>query len=280
VARLAAARPVLRDVVRHDPGKRWYTRLLLSGSVEVWLIGWVEGQRTGIHDHGGALGALAVAAGTVDEVVYDADLRHGQRRRHGAGAVVEFGPDHVHEVIGAGSATATTIHAYSPPGLPLRYMHLPQVSPAFPSAPAAPAFPSAPTAPTGPSRIDTALAHARSRLRRLTPHQAAAAATGGALLVDIRPAGQRAAEGGVPGALVVERNVLEWRLDPTSDARLDVATGFGVQVVLLCSEGYTSSLAAASLQELGLFRATDVVGGFHAWAAAGLPTLPPPQEIG
>jgi rhodanese-related sulfurtransferase len=92
----------------------------------------------------------------------------------------------------------------------------------------------------------------------------------GALLVDIRPAAQRAREGEVSGALIVERNVLEWRFDPASDARLPQATGYDVEVVL-CSEGYTSSLAADALRTLGLSRATDVVGGFRAWRAARLP---------
>ncbi|OHV37148.1 MULTISPECIES: rhodanese-like domain-containing protein [Pseudofrankia] len=121
------------------------------------------------------------------------------------------------------------------------------------------------------------LARARAQLRRLDPPAAAAAVADGALLVDIRPAAQRAAEGEIPAALVIERNVLEWRLDPTSDARLPVATGDDLRVIVICSEGYTSSLAAASLRELGLHRATDVVGGYHAWAAAGLPTVAPAE---
>jgi len=94
----------------------------------------------------------------------------------------------------------------------------------------------------------------------------------GALLVDIRPAEQRHREGEVPAALVVERNVLEWRLDPTSNARVPEVSGPDQSVVVLCSEGYASSLAAVSLQALGLWAATDVIGGFRAWAAAGLPT--------
>ncbi|TFV71962.1 rhodanese-like domain-containing protein [Blastococcus sp. CT_GayMR19] len=117
------------------------------------------------------------------------------------------------------------------------------------------------------------LSAARARIVRVGPHEAAARIAAGAVLVDIRPAAQRAAEGEVPGALAVERNVLEWRFDPASDARLAVATGFDVDVIVLCSEGYTSSLAADALRSLGLHRATDVVGGFSAWAAAGLPTL-------
>jgi rhodanese-related sulfurtransferase len=120
------------------------------------------------------------------------------------------------------------------------------------------------------SRIDDLLAAARSRLRRLDADELPAALERGAVLVDIRPAAQRAAEGEVPGALLIERNVLEWRADPTSDARLPQAVGDDVEWVVLCSEGYTSSLAAAALQDLGLHRATDVVGGYQALKAASL----------
>jgi rhodanese-related sulfurtransferase len=133
---------------------------------------------------------------------------------------------------------------------------------------------SAPTVarPDGARSVDELLADARSRLRRLEPAEAAARWADGAVLVDIRPAAQRAVEGTVPGALVIERNVLEWRFDPASDARLPVATGYDVEVIVLCSEGYTSSLAADALRSLGLHRATDVAGGFRAWCALGLPT--------
>jgi rhodanese-related sulfurtransferase len=120
------------------------------------------------------------------------------------------------------------------------------------------------------SRIEKLLESARARLRRLHPDEVAAVVRGGAVLVDIRPQAQRAAEGGVAQALVIERNVLEWRCDPTSDARLPQAVGDDVQWVVLCSEGYTSSLAAAALLDLGLHRATDVVGGYRALQAAGV----------
>ena len=126
--------------------------------------------------------------------------------------------------------------------------------------------------PSGARTIDQLLAEARARLQRVTPRQAAVRMTAGAVLVDIRPAAQRRREGEVAGALVVERNVLEWRFDPASDARLPQATGYDLEVIVLCSEGYTSSLAADALRSLGLHRATDVDGGFQAWAAAGLPT--------
>ena len=120
--------------------------------------------------------------------------------------------------------------------------------------------------------VDELLADARSRLRRLTPGQADAEVASGVGLVDIRPFAQRVAEGEIPGALVIERNHLEWRLDPTSDARIPEAVDHDVEIIVVCSEGYSSSLAAASLQDLGLHRATDLDGGFHAWRAAGLPT--------
>ena len=113
------------------------------------------------------------------------------------------------------------------------------------------------------SRIDAVLDAARSRLTRMAAEEVPAALARGAVLVDIRPAAQRAAEGEVAAALVVERNVLEWRCDPTGDARLPQAVGDDVEWVVLCSEGYTSSLAAAALKDLGLHRATDVIGGYH-----------------
>jgi rhodanese-related sulfurtransferase len=128
-------------------------------------------------------------------------------------------------------------------------------------------------APPGSKTIGQMLAQARERLRRLGPEQADAAVRAGALLVDIRPQAQRAEEGEIPGALLVERNVLEWRFDPASDARLPQAS-YDLSVIVVCSAGYTSSLAAAALQELGISQATDLAGGFQAWAAAGLPVRP------
>lgn len=117
------------------------------------------------------------------------------------------------------------------------------------------------------SRIDALLDAARARLQRIEAAEVPAALRRGAVLVDIRPAWQRAAEGEVAAAsnaLVIERNHLEWRCDPTSDARIPEAVGDDVEWIVLCSEGYTSSLAAAALQDLGLHRATDVIGGYHA----------------
>lgn len=119
------------------------------------------------------------------------------------------------------------------------------------------------------SRIEKVLDTARTRLTRMHASDVPAAVQRGAVLVDIRPQAQRAREGSVPAALVIERNVLEWRCDPTSDARIPQAVGDDVEWVVLCSEGYTSSLAAAALQDLGLHRATDVIGGYWALKETG-----------
>jgi rhodanese-related sulfurtransferase len=120
--------------------------------------------------------------------------------------------------------------------------------------------------------IDDLLADARSRIRRLSPEDAHVAHRLGAILVDIRPEAQRLTAGQIPGSLVIERNVLEWRFDPRSSARLELAH-YDLEIIVVCHEGYTSSLAAAALQDLGLYRATDLDGGFVAWKAAGLPTF-------
>src|SRR6266545_669129 len=158
------------------PDRRWYARLALAGDHEAWLLTWLPGQATDLHDHGGAAGAFTVLEGHLTEAT-----------------------------------------------------------------------------PTGAPRVELA------------------ERSDGAVLVDIRPAVQRAATGVIPGAIVVERNHLEWRFDPASDARVPIAS-YDLRVVVYCQEGYTSSLAAASLQDLGLSRATDLAGGTEAWQAAGLPT--------
>jgi len=125
------------------------------------------------------------------------------------------------------------------------------------------------------SALERYLAAARSTLLRLEPEDAYAATQRGAFLVDIRPEFRRRRDGEVPGAIVVERNHLEWRLHPDSPARIPEATSADVEWIVLCDEGYASSLAAAGLQALGLRRATDVVGGLRAWRAAGMPLAPP-----
>jgi rhodanese-related sulfurtransferase len=126
-----------------------------------------------------------------------------------------------------------------------------------------------------PRSVDELVDAARASLQRVTPIEARDAARNGALLVDTRPSELRARDGTIPGALVIDRNVLEWRLDPASPHRVPEITSHDQQVILFCDEGYASSLAAHSLQELGLRNATDLVGGIQAWKAAGLPVDAP-----
>ena len=126
-----------------------------------------------------------------------------------------------------------------------------------------------------PVTVAQLLHAARATLRRLSPAQAQAAQRKGAVLVDIRSDRQRDRDGIVPGARDVPRNVLEWRCDPASPFRDPELGGAALHLIVMCDEGYQSSLAAATLQQLGLRRATDVIGGFQAWRAAGLPVTPP-----
>ncbi|MFF2813413.1 rhodanese-like domain-containing protein [Streptomyces sp. NPDC058000] len=130
------------------------------------------------------------------------------------------------------------------------------------------------------SAVDELLARARRGLTRVGPARAAALQETGGLLVDIRYAQLRERDGTIPGALIVERNELEWRLDPTGEHRAPEATHHDLPIVVICNEGYASSLAAVSLHELGLHRATDLIGGFQAWRTAGLPVREagPPVE--
>ncbi|MFF3364233.1 rhodanese-like domain-containing protein [Streptomyces misionensis] len=132
-----------------------------------------------------------------------------------------------------------------------------------------------PTPSPHPVGIDELLERVRAGYRRVEAREAYETARAGeALLVDIRYAALRERDGLIPGALVIERNELEWRLDPRGSHRLPEATGHDLRIVLVCNEGYASSLAAASLHQLGLHQATDLVGGFQSWRAAGLPVAP------
>jgi len=119
--------------------------------------------------------------------------------------------------------------------------------------------------------IDDVLAASRAGVHRPTPSELVAAVARGALVVDTRTEAHRRVQGEFPGAVVIDRTVLEWRLDPGSPWRIPEATGPDREVVVVCRQGYSSSLAAASLRAVGLNRATDVIGGVEAWVAAGLP---------
>ncbi|MDM4720422.1 rhodanese-like domain-containing protein [Micromonospora sp. WMMA1363] len=127
--------------------------------------------------------------------------------------------------------------------------------------------------------VDALLEQARAGVRRLNPHQAVEAVRAGALLIDTRTDVQRREQGDLPGAIVIDRTVLEWRLDPASAWRIAEATGYDLEVVVMCRQGYSSSLAVASLRALGLHRATDVIGGVDGWREAGLPMSDRPADV-
>ena len=264
------------DRVRLRADRRWYERLYHGPEYEVWLISWMPGQSTGFHDHGASSGAFLVTAGTLEE------HRPGERSRViSAGDSRAFGPDYAHDVRNVSKAPSISIHAYSPPLTKMNEYELEGDRLVVRMREARHSDigdghrriqKQELEAKTGVLSINEMLAAARARLQRLSPRDAyEAVAKTKAVLVDIRPESQRALEGCIDGALVVERNVLEWRFDPASNARLPVATSHDLQVIVFCSEGYTSSLAAAALQELGLWRATDIVGGIKAWREEGLP---------
>jgi rhodanese-related sulfurtransferase/predicted metal-dependent enzyme (double-stranded beta helix superfamily) len=266
------------EKVRLRTDQRWYERLYHGPDHDIWVISWLPGQSTGFHDHGASSGALVVATGVLEE------HRPGERARvMQPGRAHAFGPDYAHDVRNVSVAPAISIHAYSPPLSDMNEYELEgeRLVPRERESGKDEAgdrewrVEKWKTADGAASlSIEQVLAAARGRLRRLLPEEAFEATDReGAILVDIRPERQRAIEGGIPSALIVERNVLEWRFDPRSSARLALATDHNVQVIVFCSEGYTSSLAAVALKELGLWRATDVVGGFQAWRAAGLPVV-------
>ena len=122
-----------------------------------------------------------------------------------------------------------------------------------------------------PKSVDDLVAEARAALDRITAQKALDELSDGALLIDVRTSEQLTQYGGIPGAIPIGLNVLEWRLDPSSEWRIPQAADHDVRVIVFCQEGFSSSLAAARLQSLGLHRATDVIGGFEAWRDAGLP---------
>ncbi len=300
-ARMAAHRELWADLVVHDPDVRWYLPLARSNTCDVWLLAWEQGQDTDWHDHGGSSGSFAVAEGSLIEHYRAPSGRRLGRRHLVADQAVAFGPGHVHDVAHGGEGSSISIHAYSPPLVAMTY-YQPTVyglmaretvaidgpegargrgghDTALADASASAASITSNALPVGAPGIDDLIAESRNGVVRTRPEAALAALTDGAVLVDIRPLEQRIVEGEVPGAIIIGRNVLEWRFDPRSDARIPALARADARVIVMCSEGYASTLAAASLRRIGLRGATDLEGGFQAWKAAGLPTRPA-QSLG
>ncbi len=274
---LAARRDLWADLVVHDPDVRWYLPLHRSNSCDVWLLAWEREQDTDWHDHGGSSGSFAVAEGSLLEHYRAPSGRSVSRKHLATGQAVAFGPGHVHDVAHGGDGSATSIHAYSPPLSAMTYyistdygllaretvaIDGPEgargrggADTALARASASASQLSSDALPVGAPSIDELLAEARSGLRRLRPEAAFAALTDGAALVDIRPLEQRIVEGEVPGAILIGRNVLEWRLDPRSEAKIPALARSDMPIIVMCSQGYASSLAAVSLRQLGLHEA-------------------------
>lgn len=273
---IAEQEPLWRRRVRHDPTERHFARLVRTQEVEAWLLSWTSTQSIALHDHGGSSGVVLVVEGELTEHFTDLDSRAPLRQaRWPRGSAHRFGPDHVHDLRNEGATPATSIHVYSPPLATMTfYDHDPRTF-------LLPLRVERVVQPTrrgfdrrkarGRKGVGRLLAGARARLQRADPHRTAALLRAGELVVDIRPAAQRTSEGEIPGATVLERNVLEWRLDPASAHHIEQIRSYEQPIVIVCSEGYASSLAAAVLQQMGLANATDLAGGFRAWAAAGLP---------
>ncbi|BBH16577.1 hypothetical protein Back2_08640 [Nocardioides baekrokdamisoli] len=258
--------------VGHSDGERWHVRLHRDELVDVWLIAWPTSLNTELHDHGGSAGVFTVVEGTLTEDVWNGDRLESRTLR--AGETSRFGPAYVHDVRNDRPQQAVSVHVYSPPLSQMNYYdvedgELRRLATSWTDDPEAPA--------PAYASVDDLLEAARSTITRYTPLEAAAAVAAGAQLVDIRPAWQREVDGEVPGAVVIERNHLEWRVHPKSDARLPIARP-GQKWIIFCTEGYTSSLAAASLVSLGL-QAADVEGGIRGWAAAGLPVVAGPTPV-
>lgn len=133
--------------------------------------------------------------------------------------------------------------------------------------------------PVKPLGVDAVLARVRAEVPRRTPAETLAALRRGALVVDTRTEAQRAQQGELPGAIVIDRTVLEWRLDPASGVSIPEATSYDIEVVVVCRQGFSSGLAAASLRAIGLWRATDMIGGVGAWLDAGLPVHAGPADV-
>jgi rhodanese-related sulfurtransferase/predicted metal-dependent enzyme (double-stranded beta helix superfamily) len=264
---LAHAREGWIGRVHHDPRRRYFERIHVDRDLDAWVIGWAPGQGVPAHEHGGSVGALLVIEGSLLETRFDGDgAPRVEMRRVNDLATVPSGT--VHALSNIHDRVATTIHVYSPALRSMDFVDLDR-----PGAPRLRTEEVAARARSHPAGIHGVLREARLRLLRRDPAQAFDAWRDGALLVDIRPEVDRRREGVIPGALVIDRNVLEWRLDPGSPDRMSEVQGHDQEIVLVCNEGYASSLAATQLHDIGLANATDVVGGFRAWRRAGLPVV-------
>jgi rhodanese-related sulfurtransferase/quercetin dioxygenase-like cupin family protein len=263
---LALAADAWTSSLPADRTGRTGARILEAERYDVWLLRWPAGASVSPHDHGDSDAAFVVVSGALVETRWIDGEQTERRLVDGEGAIVQRGV--VHDV-GARDVDALSVHVYSPPLATMAYFddRAERVLLEEPIDLARGTFDVADPARAGtPSGIDLLLAQARQRISpRFEPSDLSAAMDQGALVVDTRPAELRQRDGDIPGALVIERNVLEWRLDPSSPFRLPEASDPDRPVIVVCDEGYASSLAAASLLDLGRRHVTDLKGGYQAW---------------
>jgi rhodanese-related sulfurtransferase/mannose-6-phosphate isomerase-like protein (cupin superfamily) len=254
---------------RH-PTARTGQRIVATDAYDVWLLSWPAGTEISPHGHGDSEAAFAVVSGVLHETRWHEGRRETRVVRRGE--CVAVGRDVVHEVRPDG-AEALSVHVYAPPLARMeffddqaeRVLLVESVDPAHD------------TVVVGGGQVRSAAAglepvldRARKRIApRMEPEDLADAMGRGALVVDTRPTELRRRDGELEGALVIERNVLEWRLDPVGAHRIEGASDPDRPVVVVCDEGYASSLAAAALLDLGRRNVTDLAGGFQAWKLLG-----------
>jgi rhodanese-related sulfurtransferase/mannose-6-phosphate isomerase-like protein (cupin superfamily) len=249
-----------------SPTGRTGMRILAAERYDVWLLKWPVGSSVSPHHHGDSDAAFVVVSGDLQETRWIEGEPVRRRLTDSEGAIVQRGV--VHDV-GALEVEALSVHVYSPPLATMAYFddRAEQILLEEPIDLARDAFDITESNRAGqPSGIDLLLAQARARIApRFEPWDLPAAMDQGALVVDTRPAALRERDGEIDGALVIERNVLEWRLDPTSPFRVREASDPERPVIIVCDEGYASSLAAATLLDLGRRNVTDLKGGYQAW---------------
>ena len=253
------------DSLERHPEARTGLRILATESFDVWLLRWPAGTAVSPHHHGDSDAAFVVSSGTLTETRWLDGRREERTIAPGHGATLERGV--VHDV--AAPVEALSVHVYAPPLSRMAFFD----DQAERVLLEAPVDQSDDAVIVGGSSLiersgglETILAKARERISpRIEPRDLAAAIDGGALVVDTRPADLRQRDGELEGAVVIERNVLEWRLDPFGSHRIHEASDADRPVILVCDEGYASSLAALSLLDLGRRNATDLIGGYQAW---------------
>ncbi len=262
---LALAADAWTCSLERHPDARTGLRILATESYDVWLLRWPAGTAVSPHHHGDSDAAFVVSSGSLEESRWRDGRREVRQLTRGQGATVERGV--VHDV--RAQCEALSVHVYSPPLARMAFFddsagRVVLEEPVDPRHDAV--FVGRPSTIGHSGGLERVVEETRRRISpRIEPSDLAAAVDLGALVVDIRPAELRGRDGDLEGALVIDRNVLEWRLDPCGSHRIQEASNPDRPVIVVCEEGYASSLAAVSLLNLGRRNVTDLKGGYQAW---------------